>query len=474
MKIQTSGRFILYSLFNRKLLIAVVGTSIFGTVAVGTLVWPRSYEASSSVIVLGRNYQNPIFSEPRRSGEATLFIKPQEEINTEIAIIGSRPVLERVVQALQPHKRTDAMGSGLAGALIRQLKGIQAGGGSDFEVAVARLGEELKIEPGVESQIVKIIYRDSDPSMASQVVNRVAEEYLQEHLKIHLHKGESDFYAEQIKSVEEELSSLRDRIAVMKSREGIISVSEQTAAMIKKLLDFEMAQATIQKEIISKRSKVERIRQLMKARPDLLIPLPEIAKSSIVEQLDNTLANFRLQHESLLQRYTPESRQVETSNEQISRIEGQIRRQVSLFLEREVVELKKLEAENQALGGTVKQIKNQLKKLPAITLALAALEKAYEDKQSAMTGLRQRFQDALVAQATDFRLQNAKIVSLASIPLRPVVPNIPLNLALGLVLALVFSLSAAFVAQYWDDSLEVPEDVEHHLGITVFASVPEL
>lgn len=474
MKIQTSGRFILYSLFNRKLLIMVVGASIFGTVAVGTLLWPRSYEATSSVIVLGRNYQNPIFSEPNQARESTLFIKPQEEINSEIAIIGSRPVLERVVQALQLDKRMDAMGSGLVGTLTRQLKGIQTGGRSDFEVAVARLGEELKIEPGVESQIVKIIYRDGDPSMASQVVNRVAEEYLLEHLRIHLHRGESDFYAEQIKSVEKELSGLRDQIAAIKSREGILSVSEQTAAIVKKLLDFEVAQATVQKEIISKRSKVERIRGLMKARPDLLIPLPEIAKNAVVEQLSNNLANFHLQHESLLQRYTPESRQVKTSNEQLIKIESQIKHQVSLFLEREVVELKKLEAENQALGGTVKQIKNQLKVLPAKTLALAALEKAYEDKQSALTGLRQRFQDALVAQATDFRLQNTKIVSLASIPLRPIVPNIPLNLALGLVLALVFSFSAAFVAQYWDDSLGAPEDVEHHLGITVFASVPEL
>jgi succinoglycan biosynthesis transport protein ExoP len=79
-----------------------------------------------------------------------------------------------------------------------------------------------------------------------------------------------------------------------------------------------------------------------------------------------------------------------------------------------------------------------------------------------------------VAQATDFRLENVKIVSRASVPLSPAAPNLPLNMALGLILALVVGFSAAFFVEYWDDSLKVPEDVERYLGLPVFASIPEL
>jgi len=60
------------------------------------------------------------------------------------------------------------------------------------------------------------------------------------------------------------------------------------------------------------------------------------------------------------------------------------------------------------------------------------------------------------------------------VPLKPVAPNLLLNLALGLILALVVSFSTAFLLEYWDDSLKVPEDFEQHFGRPVFASIPEL
>jgi capsular polysaccharide biosynthesis protein len=65
-------------------------------------------------------------------------------------------------------------------------------------------------------------------------------------------------------------------------------------------------------------------------------------------------------------------------------------------------------------------------------------------------------------------LENAKILSPVALPLRPVFPNLPLNLAL------VVSLAVGLLLEYWDDSLTVPEEVERCLNRPVFASFPEL
>ena len=290
MKVQTTGRLLLHSLFRRRRIIVGLTLSIMGTILVGGLLWPPSYEASSSVIIRGRDYQNLLFPEPTRSGAATMFIKPQEEINTEIEIIRSRPVLSRVVEALKlhaPRKVRDEGLSGLARDLLRigfdgakellmkaGLVQARPSGYNAFEAAVTRLGEQLRVEPALDSQIIRIIYRDPDPVIASQVVNRVAEEYLQQHLTINLNREESTFYSEQVKKVEGDLTGLQHDLERMKTTEGILSFSDHSKALQKKLETFDLARATVQKEIISKRSKIKKIRDLRKTRPDLLIPLP--------------------------------------------------------------------------------------------------------------------------------------------------------------------------------------------------------
>lgn len=489
MKVQTTGRMLLNSLFLRRKMIVGLTVTIVGTIFLGSLLWPRSYEASSSVIVRGRNYQDPLFPEARRGGDTTVFIKPQEEINSEIAIIRSRPVLVKVVESLKLNERREIREFGLLGAVrtairagLQPLQSIMAKASTPIgqpeqaalETAVTELGEQLLVEPAIDAQIVTITYRDPDPIMVAQVVNKIAEEYLQQHLAINVNRAESGFYEEQITRVEGELTNLLNQLEKVKRTEGIVSFAEQSKMLVDKFKTFDVARSTIKKEIISRRSKVEEVRSLVRKNSDLLIPLPEIAQNPIIEDLENKLVNLRFQLDTLRQRYTEDSRQVVTAKEQVEQVKAQIRNQVSLFLDREVADLRKLEAEERALAHTIKDLTAEMRTLPAKELTLANLERQVQDRQTTLTALRNKYQDAIVAQGTDFRLENVKIVSQASIPLKPVIPNLPLNLVLGFILALVVSFSSAFFLEYWDDSLKVPEDVDRHLGLQVLASIPEL
>ncbi len=489
MNVQTTLRIFLYSLFRRQRLIVGLSTGILATILLGSLVQRPSYETASSVLIRGRTYQEPLFPGPRHEEPWTVLLNPKEEINSEVEIIHSRPVLERVVKSLNLDIPRQIPDEGLWGAIRTVLRAgprlarwslVQIGmlrepsSQQAFEAAVFRLGRDLQIEPSVDSQIVRIIYRDPDPVMASRVVNTVTEEYLHQHLMINLNQAESSFYAEQIGQVEGELKALQDQLVNLKSSEGILSFSEQSKALLGKLQSFDVALTTVQKEIISRRSKVEKIRDLRKSQPDLLIPLPEIAQEVQVQDLENKLVNLRYQLKTLRQRYTEESRQVVTARKQVEDLTAQLREQVNQLLERETAELRTLEAEEQALTQTVQELEAQIKTLPAKEVVLSNLEKEVEDKQETQVVLRKKYQDSLIAQATDARLENVKIVSLSAVPLKPVAPNLLLNLALGLILALVVSFSTAFLLEYWDDSLKVPEDFEQHFSRPVFASIPEL
>ncbi len=114
MKVQTTGRILLNSLFRRWRLIVLINLVVLGTILVGSWLWPPIYQASSSIVVLSRGYPE-LLSPPKGGGASTLIMNPKEEINSEIEIIRSRPVLERVVQELNLTEPKPVEETGVAG-----------------------------------------------------------------------------------------------------------------------------------------------------------------------------------------------------------------------------------------------------------------------------------------------------------------------------------------------------------------------
>ena len=114
---------------------------------------------------------------------------------------------------------------------------------------------------------------------------------------------------------------------------------------------------------------------------------------------------------------------------------------MSTLLERDLAKLRELQAEEQATDQTIGDMKSQLDQLPIAEMNLGNLERDIDTKQAILSVLLKKYQDSLLAQSTDQRLENAKILSLAAVPLKPVFPRLWLNLILGLVFSVVVSFS---------------------------------
>ena len=256
-----------------------------------------------------------------------------------------------------------------------------------FEAAVERLHSQLIIDPAIDSQIIWIRYRSQDPVLASEVVNTVAREYQRQHLAINLKKAESSFYFEQIDQIQNDLKGLQEKLLKIKQDHGIVSYAEQSKALLKKLDTYDVGQTNVQKEIIRIRAKVEKIQDLRKARPELLIPLPELAQDPQLADLENKLVNLKFQIKTVLQRFTPESRQAQTVREQIGHLHNQIRDQVNTLLERELAKLREFQAEEQAIGQTMKGMTAELEVLPVVEMNLSNLKRDINTKESILSVL---------------------------------------------------------------------------------------
>lgn len=68
----------------------------------------------------------------------------------------------------------------------------------------------------------------------------------------------------------------------------------------------------------------------------------------------------------------------------------------------------------------------------------------------------------------------AEVLSFAWVPDAPVSPNVPLNLAIGLVFGLFLGAAFAFIRDYFDDSVKTKEMLDRVTGVSTLGLIPKL
>jgi capsular exopolysaccharide synthesis family protein len=67
---------------------------------------------------------------------------------------------------------------------------------------------------------------------------------------------------------------------------------------------------------------------------------------------------------------------------------------------------------------------------------------------------------------------NISLVDRAEVPREPATPNLPLNMALAMLIGLFLAGGLVFVREQYDDTIRLPEDVETKLGLTLLGLIP--
>jgi len=95
----------------------------------------------------------------------------------------------------------------------------------------------------------------------------------------------------------------------------------------------------------------------------------------------------------------------------------------------------------------------------------------YEEEQALLAQMRLQHSTKRISLKLPRDL--TEIQEFAKISQDPVSPNVPLNLALGAILGLVFGAGIAFFLEYLDTSVRSLEDVERYLQVPVLAVIPK-
>src|SRR5438874_5045600 len=226
-KYQNPPRRILYVIFKHKQLIRAIFLLLSVPMCLYLLFRPAEYVASSKVLIKpSREFLNVTPIPSQGGGSGSLYLSP-EIINTEIQIIKSPELAERLVrdvpfqdQAKGKTRRT------LTEAEIRQ--------------DARRMRGLLVATPVRNSNLIDVSIVSPYPQeWAAKAVNRTAELYLEKHLKIHKTPGIEAFYDEQEKKLRTELAKAEDDLKQFQAKEKIIDAPLEVNADLGALAAFD-------------------------------------------------------------------------------------------------------------------------------------------------------------------------------------------------------------------------------------------
>ncbi len=442
----------------RKTVILAVFLLVVITATLVTFILPESF-SSTARIKIERDQSD--IAELQGHG-ANLGGYDPYFIQTEFEVIQSELILSKVIEALD---------------LNRQWGKKYAGNDLRTSETIGLLKGRIDLRPVRNTSLIEIRVYSEKPKEAAEIANKVAEVYqkfrLDERKK--LSQGGITALEERFGEQEQKVAKMQKELDVLRKELSVpdsvvnadapqILMSQETLRRIESLRIESKAQWVGEKTLIEglqKLSLEQLIQSLPTAAPDSLL-------NSLLEQL--TMAEQRLV--VISKDYGPENAEVIKAVTQVDDLNKKVKRRVEGIMEGLT---QRVDSKRELLVNLQSEVSLALSN----DIAKAEQTRPYFEKKRELDEL-QKFRQILNLKIASEKIDTAlpktsmvQIVDFAVEGVRPVRPNKPLNIALGVIIGLVVGIGLAFFIEYLDTSVKTIDDVERSLQAPVLGVIPQ-
>jgi uncharacterized protein involved in exopolysaccharide biosynthesis len=495
-----SKRDIVNLIFKRKKQILYTFLTTVILVSSGSYIMPLEYNAFSTVY-LKRNLP----SIPNLASYHVVMNRI-EVISSEIEVIKSRAVIEKVVEILSamdgaPKKATAPAGSILVtiksavefvkNAIHKLLFAIgMAYRVSEREGMISSIQDGLIIKPVVNADIVTIGYKSPDPKFAASVVNTVTKVYLEANHGLELRQGVLELYNERVEESQSAIKKLEEESQALKQSASIVSLDEQIKLKLQEMTALATSLNQLRGEKIEITKKIATLKDQIRDQPGEVFNAKATRPNPRVDQLSTKLWELELERSKQLEKFVPGSRKIREFDDLIARVREDLGKEPLTVVESETVgtnsikqnltsSLFQAEAEINAklaresvLTRQIQELKVDLQQLDRHAVKLKEISGAILNAEKSYARYVDQREEARVAALSDPKMTNVRVVHYASVPEIPVVSRMTL-IQIGGLLGLLMGVGLAFVLEFFDHSLNNKEDVEYYLNLPLLASIPE-
>jgi uncharacterized protein involved in exopolysaccharide biosynthesis len=473
---------------RRRRTLASTFLALFAGACLAAIVLPRRYESEIKILVHRERADALVTAEQTAAVQQNLPSLSEEDINSEVAILHSQDLLDKVVVqcGLQDRNKVHFWNRWIAKLFPPTPQSRETA----IRAAGLKLGSDLRIEPLKKSYVIAVSYSSPDPQLSSQVLNTLGNLYLEKHAEVHRPNDAYAFFDTETTEYKKKLDEAEGRLADFNQREGIVTAQSEKDVSVPKLAEFELGMRQTEASIPELRERIGSIQtQLDKTPARVTTQLHSSDNGGLLQQLKSTLVSLETQRTDLLNKYSPNDRMVQGVETQITQVKAAIDAQQSNpikqettdqnqtyeFLRQELAKAKTELASQQALSSSAQKVDQSYRKTlvdrDQKQLEQQALIRDAKSAESNYLLYLNKREEARISNAFDrSRILN---VSIAEPALPAIHPSNPASIILliGAIFALLASSGVVFVQERMDSSLRTPEHLEY-LSIPVLASLP--
>ena len=420
---------------------------VLGTVALGTYLQRPIFRATTRALLDREAPRVVNFQEAGPSGE------PLEVFQTQVQIIRSRPVGQRVIDTLD-------------------LKSKKPGLALAADPVEAFLGS-VSVEPVRNTRLVEIQVEDPDPKLAAEMANAVASAYVYQNLELKLSSARDalSWLTAQVSDLKTKVNESELALQRYREQAGLVQVEEKQSLGVRKLAEFNSAYIEAKARRLEMEARLAELRRASQ-QTEALESSPLVMNNPLIQRLKGQLVELEVQRSKLLKTYRDKHPEIVKIQSQVDEISVKIKEEVGRLALSMESEYNALKARENAMLQAVNQYKDEAQSLGKKEIQLGILKREADSNQQLYDVLLKRLKETSLSQGLDS--SNVRVIEAAIVPTHPVKPRKVLNLAIGVLVGLAVGVGAAFFLEYMDDTVSTPEQVERALGVPVFSLIPVL
>ncbi len=458
---------------NLWLILAIIATFLMAAATMTLLQTPK-YTAVASMEIANRSDEILGDQFDTTSQESVPNPDTQLFLNTQIGVLSSRSLVERVAQELNLYSDPRFFAA-------MQVDKDDFPTDSDRQNAVIDLiTKNYSATLSEFTRIAQVRFTSADPRMSAQIANAFATEFIQANLQ---RRFDSSSYARsfvqqqldqaraRLEQSEQDLNNYARQAGLIRTRDpSSTDASSPTSSggsvTSSSLMQVNQAANDAQAKLVAAQAQwdAERLQPLLSSPAALSSPVVQALlnkRSDLQAQLDAARNRYRDDHPTV-QRLTND---LKSTDQQVNSAANEARNTVRANLVAAQTAAHELRS---AVRGLEKAtLEEQDRSVRYNTLAREA-----DTNRSIYDGLLQRFRE--LNASAGITTSNVSITDPAVAPTKPSSPNPMLNMAIALVLGIVVAAIVVVVKDQLDDRIRIPEEVEQKVGVSLLGVVPDV
>jgi polysaccharide biosynthesis protein PslE len=484
-------------LCRRRGVALAIGSLVFGIIALVSILCPPTYVSTAKILVQSNRAQllvSPGLQGNETQPNASLNSVTEQDLNSEAELLSSNYLIEEALGGV-PLRQENGFAA-VMNKLVSTVEGLPNEGydllhksrpinpRQQWALSIAR---HLQINLIKRSNVIEVSFGSHDPIWSQEFLNLFLARYMDFHARMSNDPQAEKFYQEQRVLLTQRLDHSEDVLRGLQLQTGISRVDEQRQALISALYNAQADYRKTTAQLLATQQQVVALEAQRQQAPERISKETKVVQNMALTQIKAQVLAMRAERGELLSRYQPTSNRIAEIDAKIAAAQKVLDHENSTEIQETTSDLNptwsqldsqlvqvraqaaSLQAAQTAQNAQIDQIRKQLDSLTSDGMTIERAQLQVDGDKEAYLSYVRKGEEARAARALNQnKILNVNVVEKPTLPPEPAFPNLRLNLAAGLVFAMVLAIGAA----YWEEQHD--PKVCSTVGIVDAAGVPTI